>query len=136
MGTRSLTVVQDDCGKEFVVMYRQYDGYPEGYGEELAEFLLNKKEVNGIPFGEDSSLIFNGASCLAASLFSFFKEETGGIYLEPAGTRNCGEEYLYMIKCNGAGKEPTVECWEAYEKTCIFTGSAFEMVVWIKGLDK
>ena len=35
MGTRSLTVIQSN-GKEFFNMYRQFDGYPEGHGMELA----------------------------------------------------------------------------------------------------
>lgn len=36
-------------------------------------------------------------SCLAAQVVSHFKEGIGGIYLHPAGTRNCGEEYVYTI---------------------------------------
>jgi hypothetical protein len=29
-------------------MYRQFDGYPSGHGQELAEFLLSGEMVNGI----------------------------------------------------------------------------------------
>ena len=47
MGTRSLTVFNDEDGKEIAVMYRQFDGYPSGHGTELAEFLAGKKMVNG-----------------------------------------------------------------------------------------
>ena len=46
MGTRSLTFVYD--GDEPIVnMYRQFDGYPEGHGQELAEFLCSGKLVEG-----------------------------------------------------------------------------------------
>ena len=38
MGTRSLTFVYD--GEQPIInMYRQFDGYPSGHGQELAEFL-------------------------------------------------------------------------------------------------
>lgn len=40
MGTRSLTVFIDEHNdKEIVVMYRQMDGYPEGHGQDLVDFL-------------------------------------------------------------------------------------------------
>jgi hypothetical protein len=42
MGTRSLTFVYEE-NKPVVNMYRQYDGYIEGHGRELAEFLLSAK---------------------------------------------------------------------------------------------
>lgn len=32
MGTRSLTVMKD-TGNEIAVLYRQFDGYPEGHGQ-------------------------------------------------------------------------------------------------------
>ncbi len=43
MGTRSLTIL---CGRdaEIAVLYRQYDGYPEGHGRELAEILSKAPE--------------------------------------------------------------------------------------------
>ena len=50
MGTRSLTYVYD-VKTPVVCMYRQYDGYPSGHGQELAEFLFDGKLVNGIPSG-------------------------------------------------------------------------------------
>jgi len=40
MGTRSLTIFFDgDRDEEIAVMYRQFDGSPEGHGALLAEFL-------------------------------------------------------------------------------------------------
>jgi hypothetical protein len=109
MGTRCLTVFYNEDKTEIAVLYRQFDGYPECHGKELADFLKGKKIVNGIM--EDRSKIFNGMSCLAAQVISHFKEEAGGFYLYPAGTRNCGEEYIYHV--NGkVGEEPTIEIEE------------------------
>ena len=47
MGTRSLTTFKEDhTDKEIVVLYRQYDGYPEGHGIDLFRFLNKMNMVN------------------------------------------------------------------------------------------
>lgn len=93
MGTRCLTVVQDT--REIAVMYRQYDGYIDGHGHELAKFLSGFTIVNGIE--REKTKIANGAECLAAQIVSHFKKEAGQFYLYPAGTRDAGEEYIYFV---------------------------------------
>jgi hypothetical protein len=45
MGTRNLTVVVLD-GKERVAKYCQWDGYPDGQGRELSEFITNKLDLD------------------------------------------------------------------------------------------
>ena len=114
MGTRSLTVMQDEEEKEIAVLYRQFDGYPEVHGAELKTFLENRKIVNGIR-GDDNN-IFNGMSCLAASLVSHFKNDVGGFYLYPAGTRDCGEDYIYFISGKIGDNQATLEYKDAYEE--------------------
>jgi len=111
MGTRSLTVFQDieypkpstavplpaGIMREIVVMYRQYDGYPGGHGKELMEFLTPFKLTNGYSPTDNLHTTANGMGCLAAQVVAHFKKECGGFYLEPAGTRDCGEEYIYYV---------------------------------------
>lgn len=106
MGTRSLTVFKDNSNKEIVVLYRQFDGYPESHGKELADFLKGKKIVNGI--AGDTKNIFNGMYCLAASVISHFKKVAGAFYIYPAKTRNLGEDYVYYVK-GKVGEEATIE---------------------------
>lgn len=98
MGTRSLTVFAGPGGKEIVVMYRQCDGYPSGHGKELLERFGETRIVNGIR-GDEPEPFANGMGCLAAQAVEHFKKAhgAGGIYLHGAGTRNCGEEYLYTV---------------------------------------
>tara|TARA_Y100000034_G_C6828617_1_gene373865 strand:- start:61 stop:549 length:489 start_codon:yes stop_codon:yes gene_type:complete len=96
MGTRSLTIVKDTQGREVLNMYRQYDGYPTGHGEEVADFLKEYTVVDGLPLGVKKKM-FNGVGCMAASIVKHFKENAGGIYLNPAGMRDCGEEYIYEV---------------------------------------
>ncbi|MBK9214636.1 MAG: hypothetical protein IPM59_03415 [Chloracidobacterium sp.] len=96
MGTRSLTIVEEIGGAEICVLYRQYDGYPTGHGAELKSFLEGIQIVNGLSPG-DHKRTANGMDCLAAQLIAHFKTGPGGFYLYPAGTRDCGEEYIYTV---------------------------------------
>jgi hypothetical protein len=94
MGTRSLTVVKE--GKsELLCMYKQYDGYPEGHGQDLVNFLAPITLVNGI--SDRKAIIANGMGCLAAQLVAHFKTEPGNIYLQVPGSRDLGEEWIYTI---------------------------------------
>lgn len=98
MGTRSLTVMQDEEGEEIAVLYRQMDGYPSGHGQELADFLAPFAVVNGLPVFGDNARTANGADCLAAQIVAHFKEGAGGFYLCRAGTRDAGEEWIYTVQ--------------------------------------
>ena len=96
MGTRSLTIVLDEEGREICVIYRQFDGYPTGHGGELKAFLKSFHVVNG--FGSHTPVrAANGMPCLAAQLIAHFKTGIGGFYLYPSGSRDMGEEYIYTI---------------------------------------
>lgn len=95
MGTRSLTYVYDKF-TPVVCMYRQFDGYPSGHGQELAEFLNDGEMVNGI--GMNATKVFNGMGCLAAQMVAKFKDGPGGFYLHvPILDRKDGQEYEYHI---------------------------------------
>lgn len=99
MGTRSLTYVYESYQEEHtpvVCMYRQYDGYLEGHGLELATFLTRGKLVNGLS-GKDQ-MVFNGMGCLAAQMIAYFKTEAGQFYLHaPVLNQDAGQEYEYHV---------------------------------------
>jgi hypothetical protein len=104
MGTRSLTFVYEEAFNEgdqpeaIINLYRQYDGYPSGHGDELARFLAQFELVNGIPVGEPTEKKYaNGMPCLAAQLVAHFKDEAGGFYLYPVSAKECGQDYEYHI---------------------------------------
>ena len=95
MGTRCLTIVKDDhSGKDIIVLYRQFDGYPDGHGAELKEhfggFVIGNGRTGQLRYA-------NGMQCLAAQVVAAFKTEDGGFYLYPSDTRECGEEYRYEL---------------------------------------
>ena len=94
MGTRSLTFVYEE-NKPIVNMYRQFDGYPSGHGQELAEFLLSGELVNG--YSDGNAKVFNGMGCLAAQMIVNFKKSVGGFYIYPIESNNCCQEYEYHV---------------------------------------
>jgi len=95
MGTRSETIVKDDEGKILVRMYRQYDGYISGHGQDLREAFGHTIIINGIG-SEHKGDYANGMGCLAAQLIAHFKETIGGIYIErPYAKRS--QDYTYEI---------------------------------------
>lgn len=102
MSTRSLTHIveagQND-NKPLLTFYRQMDGYPSGHGKELAEFLAKMKIVNGFGMGDKPGEVANGVPCLTAQVLTHFKKDSllGGIYVYPAGSSDCGEEYVYTV---------------------------------------
>lgn len=109
MGTRSLTIFVDDLGEEIAVLYRQYDGYLEGHGVELANALAGYRMVNGI--GDRNAKEFNGAHDLAVRVIAKLKGDAdvaGEFYLHAAGSRNLGEEFVYTVRPGNPDRLDTV----------------------------
>jgi hypothetical protein len=107
MGTRARVEIFDD--DECVVsIYRQFDGYPSGLGQELAEFLSDITVVNGLG-DESSNKIANGMGCLAAQLVKFLKDGPGNVYLHKPMTKDgeSGEEFIYRISGGYVGTNGT-----------------------------
>ena len=97
MGTRAITKVLNEDKEIILSMYSQFDGYPDGLGRSLIEFLKKIKMVNGISFNEERK-VANGMGCLAAQLLVEFKKEAGGYYLT---TPDDEESYNYTIYSEG-----------------------------------
>ncbi len=93
MGTRSTTKIYN--GNDLILsLYKQYDGYPDGLGKELKDFIKSGKFTNG--FGSsDEGVVFNGVGCFALQLVSHLKKGVGGLY---ATTANDSQAYNYTIK--------------------------------------
>lgn len=120
MGTRSLTsFFEKGDEKPFATMYRQFDGYLEGHGNDLAEFLKERARVNGIS-DETAENAANGMGCLAAQCVAWFKTgrhykggkghgakekelQIGEIYLHAYG--DCGQEFEYEVRPDAVENE-------------------------------
>ena len=130
MGTRSLTTFNDEWkDEEIAVIYRQYDGYPQGHGRELFEFLNEMVVVNGISLNGPPK-IANGMDCLAAQVISHLKgSEVGGIYLHKSGTRDIGEQYIYTIYFSE--KTLMIKMSNTYDENESFDGTIKEFGEWL-----
>lgn len=101
MGTRSLVHVKEagKNSKTLITIYRQYDGYPTGMGDDIVQILNGGdcKLVNG--YGADESpAVFNGMGCLAAYLVGALKDgRIGNVYIYPADSVDVNEEYVYTL---------------------------------------
>lgn len=100
MGTRSITHItftRNGAQTPIVSFYRQYDGYPEGHGLEMAEFLAGFPKDN-VPFDKRAiGSCHNGPGDLAFQLLVHLKREPFNHYLIPVGESNMGDEYVYEI---------------------------------------
>ena len=135
MGTRSLTRIYDKnnyTGKyeQLINIYKQYDGYPSGWGKEIAAFLNGGKVVNGLGMDTKMGECFNGAADMAAQLLATFKTNPGNIYIYPPKAKDCGQEYEYEIRVDGSKVElKVIECGCAGQPNkTIFKGAPAEFL--------
>lgn len=138
MSTRHLTQIYDYNGAYLLTMYGQSDGYPEGYGQALADFLAEITLVNGI--GDQKFKIANGPGCLAAQIVSHFKGDcVGSFYIYPPDAHL--QEFNYKVICVGAydSEEKHIEMevtsihvpefsWRG--KPCDFNGKKIHSQMW------
>jgi hypothetical protein len=97
MGTRCLTYVYE-FETPIICMYRQFDGYPTGHGQELANFLNELTIGNGISGKADLFTFANGMGCLAAQMIVWFKKTPGGFYIHPVEmNQDCWQDFEYHV---------------------------------------
>ena len=109
--------------KIHVQIYNHYNGYPEGLGVTLAEYLQDFKIVNGLPMRTNK--LANGLGCLSAQVVSYLKEEPGNVYLYRPGERSW-EDYEYFIWCK-EGHGVWISIFD-YEGNCIFVGEPDKLI--------
>ena len=122
MGTRSLTYVYEG-ETPIICMYRQFDGYLEGHGQELANFLNELTIGNGISGKPELFTFANGMGCLAAQMIVNFKKSPGGFYIYPVELNQaCWQEYEYHVyEKQVVVKNPTEVIFEgSYEEFMSF----------------
>lgn len=139
MGTRSTIsfIEKEDNGNESIVayVYQQWDGYLEGVGKSLCEWLLHKIMVNGIPdYKYDYA---NGMTDLAAQYVHDFKDGVGSLYLYSPNwdTKNwCDYNYKVTHQFNNNGNADDVLTIEVsnWEEEPFFVGKPSELLEYIK----
>lgn len=131
MGTRSLTKFIDEHGNHIMTMYRQYDGYMEGHGKDLAKFLSGIKLINGISGRAEIGEHANGMGCLAAQVIAHFKDSVGAIYIvQPKDGESESFDYVVqpLSKVDYVNRESQVKITVMSLGEKLFEGSATEML--------
>ena len=139
MGTRStITFIERvNAGDSIVAqVYQQYDGYLEGVGKTLAEWLMPKIMVNGIPDYEHDYA--NGIGDLAAQFVHDFKNRIGYLYLYSPNwdaEEWCDYNYKVIQTVNHTGNADdvltiVVTNWNNEEP--FFVGKPSELLEYIK----
>jgi len=115
MGTRSLTYVYEG-ETPIICMYRQYDGYLSGHGQELANFLNELTISEGISGKSDLFTYANGMGDLAAQMIVWFKKTPGGFYIYPVEmNQDCWQDYEYHVyEKHVVVKNPTEVIFDGY----------------------
>ena len=109
-----------------VQVYKHYDGYPSGHPTDLANWLVNKKIVNGL--GMSNTNLANGLGCLAAQYIAAFKMEPGDLYVEsPEHSKHGDIEYVTYV-WGDDGKSIWMSIFDTYEDKCIFVGRPQELI--------
>jgi hypothetical protein len=96
MGTRARVNVYER-EKIIVSIYRQMDGYPDGLGQQVADFAADMAIINGIS-GQKAGEAANGMGCFAAQLISKLKDDIGSVYIRDTSEESHGEEYSYNLR--------------------------------------
>ena len=113
-----------------VQIYHHYDGYPEGLGVTLANYLGPKKIVNGLPVGAGSVDVANGVGCLTASLIKHLKEAPGNVYIDYPNAERIDIDYTYYI-WGTEGKDIWISIFEPgtnNSSICIFVGTPQKLI--------
>ena len=112
----------EEPNQTIVDIYHHWDGYPEGLGVTLADYLNGKKVTNGL--GRDNNNLFNGMGCLAASLVAELKDGPGDVYIEPRESHGW-IDYQYYI-WGDTYKDIWISIFD--EGDCIFVGKPQQLL--------
>lgn len=121
MGTHAVTLVKDNLnGDTILAMLVQCDGYLEGFGRDLADFLEPFIIRNGMggppPSGKKYA---NTMQCLAAQIVAHFKTCEGHIYLVSPETNIGDYQFTYVVSFNGLDNPPRLKAFHWEEETTI-----------------
>jgi hypothetical protein len=103
MGTSCIIKVSEnpkESIKPLMKIYKKYDGYPVGIGNEILSCLNNGdvKIINGYGSNQNTPKYFNGMGCLSAHLVGCLKSDIGDVYIQSINEEDDLDcDYKYTI---------------------------------------
>lgn len=122
MSTRALVRFFNKDFVEYARVYKHWDGYPDGFGLDIAKFIKDIKIPKGVSHKENTAA---GVGCLIAQFIANFKKEVGDIYVESLMYEINDCSFYYHISV--VNEDIIVGIFD-YKKNNIFTGSPAEML--------
>ena len=127
----------------YVSVYQQSNGYHDGVGKKLCDWLYDKILINGISSTiKDLSNYANGVGCLAAQFIRDFKNSVGSLYITPTDYDKEWIDFNYSVIIDDDVNLPTygVPIREMVKikvsffgnSECLFNGSIDEFYSFIK----
>ena len=101
MGTRALIAIEDDRGTELTLIYCHFDGHIDALGTKLKRCCPTHIANDARHRSDALTPPAHGMPCLAATVISALKTETGNIHIYPPGLRDCGQSYVYTLRPSG-----------------------------------
>lgn len=100
MATRASVKFINKKNQTLVNVYKHYDGYPKGLGQDIVDIISNKPITDGISLPKPKlGESFNGFDCLVATILSFMKNNVGDVYIKPESDfGDMDESYLYTVQ--------------------------------------
>ena len=120
MGTPAIARLLDEDGDAIVCVFAQCDGYPEDFGQDVANWVGGRKVVNGLK--EDDSTASNTLNELAAHMVRNLKRASprGHIYLVPAKSK-WDWQFRYTIS--------------PPKSSSLFVGNGSDLRIVVEGMD-
>lgn len=100
MATSAQLTIYNKDDEPICRLYFHYDGYINGVGKNIVDFLEEKKYVTSLPVQSKLNTIFcNGMEDLAAQIVCHFKNlhPVGNVYLYPVN-QDMYTDYSYFLK--------------------------------------
>lgn len=104
MATSAVIKLTDTAGNCVCQIYKHWDGYPEGLGQDLKNFINSEKLVNDIPTDSVNIKLFSGFSDFIAQLIWKLKDSgelgkpiKGDVYIYSPEDELSFVEYIYEI---------------------------------------
>ena len=108
MATSAMLTIYNKEDQPICNLYFHYDGYVDGVGKEIVDFIKEKQYVTSLPIQPNPNLC-NGMGDLAAQIVCHFKNQQpiGGVYLYPVN-QQMYTDYNYLLKVHERELELTV----------------------------
>lgn len=102
--------------KYICTVYHHSNGYPDGVGNDIKEFIKSGKFINGLSINITERL-FNGFGDCVAQYIAYVKKEPGSVYM--ISEKSWNTDYDYYINFDKIEKVISFACKQDSDYRCL-----------------